>query len=242
VRAGTDLGNALPEVAAELGLPATCRVIAGCLDHYAAAIGVGNDRAGRVSETTGTVLATLAVVNAWETGSDERIFRGPGPSEGAFFRMTFGEVSANLLDHYRGCLPDLPSFESLSALCGTADRLWLDDEAPVDSIKATIRAWAPTEPRPDVVRAIFQAVARALVRQVQQVAAQPVDAVRSSGGGARCRAWLQLKADALKKMVIAPATEEPALVGAATLAARALGWPPFAETDAAAAEQRVFTP
>ena len=59
VRAGTDLGRIDPGVAEKFGLPATCRFVVGCLDQYAGAIGVGNVEPGMISETTGTVLATV---------------------------------------------------------------------------------------------------------------------------------------------------------------------------------------
>ena len=59
VRAGTDLGPLDPRAAGQLGLPETCRFVVGCLDQYAGAIGAGNIEPGMVSETTGTVLATV---------------------------------------------------------------------------------------------------------------------------------------------------------------------------------------
>jgi xylulokinase len=51
----------------------------------------------------------------------------------------------------------------------------------------------------------------------------PVDRIRSTGGGARSRLWLQIKADVLQKPVEAPEMEEAALLGAALLGATASG-------------------
>lgn len=46
VRAETDLGPLDPRAAQRFGLPASCRVIVGCLDQYAGAIGAGNVETG----------------------------------------------------------------------------------------------------------------------------------------------------------------------------------------------------
>src|SRR5262249_54271369 len=59
VRAGTDLGRVRPQIAAEFGLPDSCRFVVGSLDQYAGAIGTGAVEVGRVCETTGTVLAAV---------------------------------------------------------------------------------------------------------------------------------------------------------------------------------------
>ena len=241
LRAGDTVGEALAGVAKELGLPAGCQVVAGCLDQYAGALGVGNDRPGLLSETTGTVLATVACSNQWQSHSPQ-VFRGPAAGEGVYFHMSFGDISANLLEHYRQQLPDKPPFETLCQPTVIDDQLRLDPAAGVGELKQTITRWSTTQPRPAVVRAIFRVVAHALAGQVRSVATSPAADIRSAGGAAKNRAWLQIKADVLGIPVIAPATEEPTLLGAATLAAKALGWPRLAAIDQAPAESRILRP
>ena len=238
-RAGELIGQIQPSIADELHLPRGCRVVAGCLDQYAGALGVGNNRPGLLSETTGTVLATVACSTQWRSPSPA-VFRGPAGDEGVYFHMNFGDVSANLLEHYRNQLPDRPGFESLTP--STVDRLQLDPTQPLQQLKETITRWSPAEPRGDVVRAIHRVVAAALASQVNTVATTPPESIRSAGGAARSRPWLQLKADVLGFPVIAPATEEPTLLGAASLAAKALGWPSLSAIAQPPAGDRVVSP
>jgi sugar (pentulose or hexulose) kinase len=78
VRAGTDTGLIRPQAADALGLPRTCRFVVGCLDQYAGAMGVGNTVPGAVSETTGTVLATVRCASDFDPSVESTIFQGPG--------------------------------------------------------------------------------------------------------------------------------------------------------------------
>jgi len=217
-----------PSAANELGLPPGCVFVTGCLDQYAGAMGVGNDRVGEFSETTGTVLATLSCASTFAAPETPHAFRGPGATPGTFYHMTFGDVSAALLAHYRQQLPDHPSFESLDAAAAEASGpcLRLDHRLPADALRAQITAWAPSEPRADVVLCIYETVAAALGEQVRELAGgKPVTAVRSAGGASRSRLWLQIKAATLGCPVLAPRSPEPTLVGVLSLAAPHLGWP-----------------
>ena len=115
-RAGTDLGPIRPSAADRFGLPRSCRFIVGCLDQYAGAIGVGNVEPGMISETTGTVLATVRCADRFSERLGPAVFQGPAFRKGLYWRMAFGDVSANYLQWYRDQLPDQPEFERLTAL------------------------------------------------------------------------------------------------------------------------------
>lgn len=228
VRAGTDLGPILPEVAEKLGLPNRCRFIVGCLDQYAGAIGVGNIRAHRVSETTGTVLATVTCAHHVAEDLDPAIFQGPGFMPDFYFRMSFGSTSANLLEWYHDQLPDRPDFSTLSHEAslepyGAGDLTILPyvENLPIDSCFARI---PPKARRGQVVQAIMHAVAHALDGQVKALCTRGMpQEIRSAGGAARSDLWLQIKADILKIPFIATACDEPTSLGAAILAGQALG-------------------
>jgi xylulokinase len=71
----------------------------------------------------------------------------------------------------------------------------------------------------------MEAVAFALADQVGQLCGleRPVE-IRSGGGAASSDVWLQIKADALGVPFAATTCLVPASLGAAMLAARALGW------------------
>ncbi len=69
-----------------------------------------------ISETTGTVLATVRCADRFSAQLGPAVFQGPAFREGLYWRMAFGDVSANYLQWYRDQLPDRPDFEQLTAL------------------------------------------------------------------------------------------------------------------------------
>lgn len=232
VAAGTRVGPIRREVAEELGIPKGVQFAAGLLDQYAGAVGVGNAAVGDVSETTGTVLATIrsSASSTAPTGRDTII--GPSPWKGRFYHMAVGDVSASLLDLYRRSLPDVPSFEELDADANASpSQLALDPSAPIDALRATVVEWAGRAKRSEAVAAIYRAVAESLRRQVASLTEEPPACVRSAGGASRSRRWLQVKADVLGVPMLEPATPEPTLLGAASLAAAAFGLPPIRVGD-----------
>ena len=167
-RAGSDLG---PVSRAEtgglrLGLPPTCRVIVGCLDQYAGAIGSGNLAAGSVSETTGTVLATVRCADRFQPAPPPGVFQGPAFAAGLYYQMAFGEVAANYLEWYRNQLPDRPTFQRLAELAGEvgpdAAGLKLNTNAALaggSSLPDVFVGLGPSHTPGHVVRCIMESVA-----------------------------------------------------------------------------------
>ncbi|MBN1912594.1 MAG: FGGY-family carbohydrate kinase [Pirellulales bacterium] len=236
-RAGTDLGAIRPEAAAELGVPATCRLVLGCLDQYAGAIGAGNVTPGDLSETTGTVLATIQCANRLDPEPNGTIFQGPGFAPDVFFRMVFGDVSANLLERYRNSLPDRPPFEELveaaSRVPAGAEGLRLCDKPHLVPPVEMFVDRQPSHGRGHEVRAILEAVAKALAEQVGQLTGGTTpEIIRSVGGAARSRLWRQIKANTLRCPVVATACAEPTSLGAAILAAATMQGRPVRELAA----------
>jgi xylulokinase len=227
VRAGTDLGPIRAAVAEQFGLPRSCRFIVGCLDQYAGAIGAGNVTGGLISETTGTVLATVIFADQPAADLGPSVFQGPAFVEGSYYRMAFGDVSANYLEWYRNSLPDRPDFEALTAAAKDvalgADGLRLNTAHPPTTPEEVFQGWTAGHTRGHAVRAILEAVAVALREQVRAVCrgAEPTE-VRSAGGAARSELWLQIKADVLGVPFRSTQCPEPTSLGAAILAEAAL--------------------
>jgi xylulokinase len=223
VRAGTDLGPLRPPAADQYGLPRTCRFVVGCLDQYAGAIGAGNVGPGLVSETTGTVLATVCFADRLDADLGPTVFQGPAFAENAYYRMVFGDVSANYLEWYRSSLPDHPDFEGLTAMANGvtpgADGLRLNTSRPPTVPEEVFHGWTARHSRGHAVRAILEAVAVALRGQtVSLCGGTPPGEVRSAGGAARSDLWLQIKADVLGVPFRATQCPEPTSLGAAILA------------------------
>jgi len=240
VRAATDLGPIDPSAAQRFGLPNTCRFVVGCLDQYAGAIGAGNVGPGVISETTGTVLSTVQCADRFATGLGPAVFQGPAFREGLYWRMAFGDVSANYLHWYRDQLPDRLDFDQLTASAGHiepgAGGLKLRTDVALSDAQSVpvFEGMTPQHTPGHAVRCIMEAVAWALGDQVTALSrgVLPTE-IRSTGGAARSDVWLQMKADVLGVAMIATECPEPTSLGAAILAEAALG-----ETDVQSVAQQ----
>ena len=226
VRAGTDLGPLLPEIADLLGVPHSCRFIVGCLDQYAGAIGTGTVESGRVCETTGTVLAAVRLSDRLEDNLAPDVYQGPAFQEARFFQMSFSSTSANILDWCRNQQSDNPSFEQLTREAADAAPSDLKIEPYHDSgaIESSFRNVRPHHTRGQVVRAIMERVAQSLAEQVRSLCPHGLPAeIRAAGGAAKNDLWLRIKAKALGTAISAVECDEPTSLGAAMLAASAMG-------------------
>lgn len=228
IPSGSTIGTIRNQAADDLGLPADCQMVMGCLDQHAGAIGVGNLSPGSISETTGTVLATVRCVDAFMPAEiNSPILCGPAGVPGRFYLLVAGDTSANLLESYRNLLPDRPSFEQLdqAAAACPEDTPRLTWPEPSEDWREPLRQWAITQPRGQVVRAIYHAVANALAEQVHLLAGGDLpDQIRCAGGASKSRLWLTIKANTLGIPMRMPSYEEPALLGAAALTAAAMKW------------------
>ena len=232
VRAGTNLGAITQAAADAFNLRAGCQFVVGCLDQYAGAIGAGIIHAGDVSETTGTVLATVRCAGAFEPTPGSPVFWGPTAEPDRYYQMVFGDVSGNLLEAYRNALPDEVDFDVLGDLAAATrgGNLSLPRDLDTPALLEHVRNWAKTGSTGEAVRAILEGVAAALKEQVDQLcgADRPAE-LHSVGGAARSRVWMQIKANTLGLPVRAVACPEPTSLGAALLARHGLTGTPLAE-------------
>lgn len=237
VRAGTEAGTILPGRAAELGLPSGCRMVVGCLDQYAGAIGAGNIQPGAISETTGTVLAAVRCSDRFEPDLPLTAYQGPAFDPGLYYQMTFGSISANLLEALRNHEAPQLDYPDLTAeaekIPPGADGLRIKPDAHLLSAGRMFANLRPQHTLGHKVRAVLEGVAFALKDLVHQLSPSGVQGpIHSCGGAARSNFWLQIKADVLNVPFQAMTCPEPTSQGAALLAARALGWGSPAELSA----------
>jgi sugar (pentulose or hexulose) kinase len=227
VRAGTSLGRIATSAAERFGLPVDCRFVVGCLDQYAGAIGVGNIGSEMISETTGTVLATVRFAENFASQLGKSVYQGPAFREGCYWRMAFGGVSANYLQWYREQSADQPEFDQLTALAEKivpgAEGLRLNAGAEMSEIAKVFDGLKTQHEIGHHVRCILEAVAVALKKQIRELSAEGMPReVRCAGGAARSDLWLQIKADVLGIPTMATECPEPTSLGAAILAESAL--------------------
>jgi xylulokinase len=216
---GTPCGKTLPRAVDLLGLPAGISFAVGGLDHHVAAIGSGIGRLGEVSISTGTVLAALQLVDGVEPMA--RCYHGPH-FDGRFYRLAVDPAGAAELEECQRQLAPHRTLAELTALAGTI---------PPASTAAAAQSDDPERRLAGAVRGIMERISlthRALLQRLNLP--RPVSRVIATGGGARSREWLQINADVLNAIVVAPRCHERACLGAAAFAAVAAGLFPDAST------------
>ena len=229
------IGTLLPEVAAELGLPASVVVAAGAGDNAAAAVGTGAVGAGTMNISLGTSGTVFIPTAGFAAGVGDRI-HSFCHADGAWHLMgcILSAASCNAwwvndvlgsddmsseqegID-VRSADPSLPYF--LPYLMG--------ERTPHNDVTArgALVGMSMSTTRADLTRAVLEGVAFA-VRDSVEIARSLGVSVSSStvcGGGARSATWLQMLADILGIELVLPATEQGPGYGGAMLAAVAAG-------------------
>ncbi len=232
-RAGADAGPVLPEAAETLGLPPGCRLIVGDLDQYAGAVAAGDVVPGRVSETTGTVLAVVQCRDAFDPQlADHGVFQGPAFDRSLYFRMAFCSLSANLLEAYqRTEAPEstFPELDQLAAQAMTRQPRGALDLAASEAGGAPVFRKPPGSPG-DGALIIMRAVAQRLDQELDRVCGPDRPSrVTCLGGGARSAVWRDLKRQAAGVAMNPAASDEPTSLGAAVFAVSALRQRPIAQ-------------
>lgn len=250
---GDVAGFLRPEAAVELGLPQHIPVCSGANDQLCGALGAGNVQPGMVSETTGTALAVIATTSSLL--DDLRLMVGRHAAPGLFYGMAYANTSAVLLTWLRElCGRGGEDYESF--LAGAADIPVGCDGLTVlphfqgapncPSGRGAFLGLTLSHTRLHLARAVMEACACLLKECLAPFAEQPagIARVRTLGGAARSDLWLQIKADLLGVPVERPACQAATSLGAAMLAAVAVGQ--FACLQEAAASwyrpSAVFTP
>lgn len=215
---GARCGRTCGRAAELLGLPAGIPFAVGSLDHHAGAIGAGVGRLADVSITTGTVLAALALVTRVTPRSD--CFHGPHIDGKSYYCLAFDPGGAGRLEDYQRLFAPELTIEELLVLAETAGK--------AEGEGALILHGS-------AVRKILEEIALTHRRLVQAVSeAGATGNVLATGGGARSRLWLQIKADVLGRPVVTSRSPEQGCLGAAVFASVASGHHAnFAEAQAA---------
>ncbi len=246
VRPGDVVGGLSPAAADALGLSQRVQVVAGGMDQGAGAVGVGNVRAGMVSESTGGALTLQASVPRHD-GDPRRqtpvyVHSAPGmylycpvcPTGGmalTWFRDQFGgeEVA-------RAGRDGVSAYDLLTALAaevppGSEGLLMLPHLMGAFSpeyepeARGAFYGFTLRHGKGHFVRAVLEAVAFMLRRNLELLAGAgaTADEIRSHGGGARSPLWNQVKADVCGRPVLTLEGDDAAIRGDAMLAGVAAG-------------------
>ena len=183
---------------AALGIADGAWFVAGALDHYAAAVGAGLEGAAGVAESTGTVLAAVRQMDAYNPIYGCCTAAAAG---GRYYRLAFDGHGASMLEEYQRLHAPKASVEELISLAAKM-----------------------TEPHGPEVRRIMQTTADTMHGLLMLICdgSLPQEVI-STGGGAKSRFWLDMKARVAGcTFTPRPCTENGA-IGAAVFASRAIG-------------------
>lgn len=231
------LGPVRRELATELRLSVECEVLVGTGDDHAAAVGAGAVRPGVVADVTGTAEPIGTPANRPVFDTIDRLvethahavpglwfIENPGFVSGGSTRwcadllgVSQPEIFALAADAEVGC----KGLTFVPALSGSMAPRWND------LARGSFTGASMDHGRAEWSRAVLEGCAFALRDVVDRMAelGLPTDDVRVTGGGARSKLWLQIKADVLNR-ALRPVQGEGAASGAACLAAVAAGWYP----------------
>ncbi len=245
---GSVVGTVTPQAANRTSLPEGLPVVSAGGDQQAAALGTGADVGGVISVVTGTGSFVVAPVDAPRLHPERRtlctahVIPGQFTCEAGIF--TTGAVYRwlrNLLWH-----PDVHGttkgesardpYERLNELLsrtppgahglvlvphftGSAAPYW-DPEATGVLVGLT-----PGHGPGHLARAVAEGVACEIAKNLAEIESlgAPVRELRASGGAYRSRAWLEIQANVFERPVVKNNVEETAALGAAVLAATAIG-------------------
>lgn len=253
---GTIVGHLTHAGAEWLGLTTAAVVVSGGLDQVVGAIGAGNLGPGYVTEVTGGALAIVATLErpSFDVHSNVPVHIHALPDNYCLlpwcqtagmalqwfrdqFFMAEVEVAAregrdiyrSMVDSAAGVPAGSDGLVALPHLEG-ATCPEFNPAARAVFFGATLR-----HTRGHFVRALMESVAYMLKKNLDLVERLGVARrdIRSIGGGARSDLWLQIKADVLQQPITAVDVEEVTCLGAALLAAVALGYFPTLADGAA---------
>jgi len=246
VQPGSMVGSLSQEAAALLGLSTKTGVVTGGMDQAVGAIGAGNFRPGKVSETTGAALVIQATIVDPAMDKSETVpvyyhsvpghylFAPVCPTAGMAFKWLRDaffqdEIQQAAVDH-------VDAFDRLTQLArsvpaGSDGLVMLPhlmgafSPEPNSLARGSFTGFTLSHTRGHFVRALLEAVAFLLRRNLDSIerTGLTIGEIRSAGGGARSQLWNQIKANVCNRPVVTLANEETALLGDAILAGVAGG-------------------
>jgi xylulokinase len=252
VHADDCVGEVLPEVAADLGLPRSCLVSAGGGDNMMGAIGTGNVREGVVTLSLGT-SSTVYSYSETPVQDPSGTVAPFCSSSGGWLPLVCTMNATNVVTATATLLG-----KSVEEIDGALTRIppgadglvflpFLNGERTPDlpTAQGAILGITSNNFTPDhLLRAAVEGVSFGILNGLDRILqGREATVVQAIGGGARSRGWRQLLADATGATIQAPMEEESGCLGAAIQAvvawAKADGNPlSFAEVAARAAQIR----
>jgi len=234
------------EAARETGLSEGTKVSTGAMDQAAAAIGAGNIKSGIVTESTGSSLTIAVTIDKPLYDSKKRIPCYYHALRSKYLLLPYGQTAGMILKWFRDefCyrerevakavnkdVYDFLTLEAQRVLPGCDGLIMLPYLTGATTphfnpaAKGVFFGLTPVHRKAHFIRAIMESVAFLLRDNVKILEEMgiTVEEIRSLGGGAKSKLWLQIKADVTKKTLVSMKFQETASLGVAILAGIATG-------------------
>ena len=245
LESGEKVAKILPDIAKELDIGAQIMVCTGALDQAAGAVGVGNINEGMFSENIGAALAVcvptkhikldpnrimpvhyfaikdMYMMHTFTTGGMTlRWFRDNFCQNEMIMAKQLSRDSYDLLAGEAEIIT--PGSEGLIVLPHLAGSLAPDINSKA---KGVFHGFTLNHTKAHCIRAIMESIGYILKRNIESLQSMgiEIEEIRSLGGGSKSRLWNQIKTDITGKRLITMDVSEAACLGAAILAAKAVG-------------------
>ncbi len=246
VPSGTAVATLLPEVAAELGLPADVRLVTGGHDQPCGALGAGIVDPDVAVDGTGTVECITVAYK--EPVLTETMLRNgfccyPHVAPGLYVTLAYNFTGGSLLRWFRDQLYAADAREAAAAGQDVYERMLGEATDGVvqpmvlphftatgtpyfdPASKGCLVGLSLETSRGDIIKALLDGVTFEMKLNLGLLAETGIRprVIRAIGGGARSPFWLQLKADMFGTPVVRLDTAEAPCLGAALCAGVAVG-------------------
>jgi xylulokinase len=255
VATGSVIGPVLPDVAADLGIPATAVAVTGLPDLHSAAVGAGAIDLGQPHASIGTTAWISAPVPRKKTDVLRQQASVPGLDNASYLLANNQESAGRNLQWWRDTMAPEVGYDELLREAASARpgavrfTPWLTGErSPIDdrNARAGFHGIGETATRGDLTRAVLEGVAANfawLLGASEKFVGSGLDDIRLVGGGARSDLWCQVLADSTDRTIVR--VTDPWLTGlrgSALFAALSLGALDRREVRAAVPTDEPFRP
>lgn len=243
---GEMVGKILPSAAARLGISPDAKIVTGCLDQAAGAVGVGNIRQGMMSENIGAALAICVPTGrlTYDPGRKMPVHYFALPDTYMMHTFTTGGMCLRWFrDQFCGNEIDMQNrtgLDSYYLMDKEAERIKPGSDglitlphlqgamAPDVNLDAKGVFYGATlqHTKAHFIRSIMESLGYIICRNLEAIGAMglEIDEIRTMGGGSKSDIWNQIKADITgKKLYLTYSGQDTACLGAAILAGTAAG-------------------
>ena len=225
----TVAGNLKEDIVKKLGLKGSVKVNVGTLDHFAGMIGTGNISEGKITLSTGTVMA-MATFSKKDASDIRGIAMHYGFVPDTHIMLPVAESGGVSLEWFKtSCMKDV-TFKEIDLTVKERKRnniLFLPylvgTNAPEFDSRATGVFWGLRGEHDafDMAYAVMEGVGFLLKKNCEHISenGSEIKTIIATGGGSKSDVWCQLQADITGIPIMIPKEKEAACLGAAIIAA-----------------------